>query len=207
MEDLWLKFAKRLQALSSTGLSYCKDEYDKERYEEILQISLEMIALIGDVPIQRIEELLTMHSKGYVTPKIDVRGAVFQDEKILLVREKSDGLWTLPGGFADVGLSAAENIEKEIREEASISVTARKLYAVRHKSMGKYKDDARDFYKLFFLCDKSDSAQVRAGLETTEARYFSQTEIPKLSTARVVIDDLNLAWQHVKEPSMVASFD
>ncbi len=207
MEDIWLKYAKRLQALASTGLSYTSEVYDKERYDEILTIALEMISRLGDVPIERVEALLTKHSRGYVTPKIDVRGAVFQNGKILLVQEKSDNLWALPGGFADVGLSAGQNIEKEIKEEANIQVKATKLFAVRYKSIGKYQNDAHDFYKLFFLCEQTHAGNVSEGLETSDARYFSQHEIPPLSTGRVLKDDLLLAWHHIQNPLTPTSFD
>jgi hypothetical protein len=103
MEDQWLKWAKRLQAIASTGLHFSKEDFDRERYREVATIAHSMLASLGNIPVERIEGLLSDFAKGYATPKIDVRGAVIDDEKVLLVREKSDGLWTLPGGFADVG--------------------------------------------------------------------------------------------------------
>ena len=137
-------------------MAYANDNYDKERYAEISEIATQMIAYLGYVPIERIQNLLSKHSKGYATPKVDVRGAVFKNDKILLVQEKSDNLWTLPGGFADVGFSAAENIEKEIKEGAGINVKAQRIYSIRHKAKGSFKQDARDFYKLYFICDQID---------------------------------------------------
>src|SRR5215471_19075679 len=153
MEDQWLTWAKRLQAIASTGLHFSKDDFDRQRYRDVAAIAQSMLASLGNIPIERIEGLLSDFAKGYATPKIDVRGAVIEDGKILLVREKSDGCWTLPGGFADVGRSAAENVVKEMQEEAGIAVSARGLYAVRHKAKRPYDPDARDFYKLFFLCE------------------------------------------------------
>jgi NUDIX domain len=105
---------------------------------------------LGNIPIKRIEGLLSDFAKGYATPKIDVRGAVIEDGKVLLVRERSGGLWTLPGGFADVGLSATENVIKEIHEEAGIRTSVTSLYSVRHKAKQIYDPDIRDFYKMFF---------------------------------------------------------
>ncbi|HEX4271619.1 MAG TPA: NUDIX hydrolase N-terminal domain-containing protein, partial [Rhizomicrobium sp.] len=105
MEPQWLAHAKRLQAIASTGLHFTRDPFDKERYEGVGQIANEMLAALGNVPIQRIEGLVSDFARGYATPKIDVRGALVEDDAILLVRERSDGLWTLPGGYADVGLS------------------------------------------------------------------------------------------------------
>lgn len=207
MENIWLKYAKRLQALSSTGLFFTKDEYDRERYEEILNISLEMMSLIGEIPIERIENLVTNHSKGYVTPKVDVRGAVFQDEKILLVKEKSDGRWTLPGGFAEVGLSPAQNIEKEIKEEAGIDTRAKRLFSIRHKPKRGYDQDIREFYKLFFICEKSNDELTNPGLETSEVKFFAKNEIPPLSTSRVIEEDLMLAWRFSELKIREAVFD
>jgi len=207
VENTWLVFAKRLHALSSTGIHFTKDEFDKERYEEIQSIAAQMMSLIGEIPIQRIHDLVTTHSKGYVTPKIDVRGAVFLEDKLLLVREKSDGLWTLPGGFADVGLSAAQNIAKEIEEEAGIKTSARMLYQIRHKSKGAYDPDIRDFYKLFFVCEQLDEGGPSAGVETDEARYFDQSDLPPLSTGRVSEHDIELAWQFNRQEAYITAFD
>jgi len=207
MESQWLNYAKRLQALSTTGIAFTKDQYDKERYEEILGISLEMMSIIGEIPIERIENLVTKHSKGYVTPKVDVRGAVFRNHKILLVQEKSDGLWSLPGGFADVGLSAAQNVEKEIKEEAGIRTRAKQIFSVRHKSKGTFDQDIRDFYKLYFICEEDSDREVSPGLETSQVGFFSQNEIPPLSTSRVIEEDLFLAWKFLNQDMNQTVFD
>lgn len=207
MEPVWITYAKRLQAIASTGLHYCKDEFDKERYGEIAEIASAMLADIGNVPIERIAGLVSDFAKGYATPKVDVRGAVIEDGKILLVREHSDGLWTLPGGFADVGRSAAENVQKEILEEAGMRVVARRLYGVRHKAKRPYDPDARDFYKLFFLCDRADEAQPTTGLETSEARFFPRRALPPLSRGRVIEQDIEAAFSHAEGGLQPAFFD
>lgn len=207
MENLWLSYAKRLHSIATTGLTYSRDVYDEERYSEVLKIAGEMMSFIGHVPIERIHNLLSENSKGYTTPKVDVRGAVFKGGKILLVQEKSDKKWTLPGGFADVGLSASENIEKEIREEAGISAKARSIYSIRHKAKGDFSQDARDFYKIYFLCDQSGNRSLCPGSETMDARYFDQDEIPPLSTGRVIEEDLRLAWHFRENPQKSLFFD
>ncbi len=207
MENRWLSLAKRLQSIASTGLEFTKDGYDKERYEEISKIALSMLSDISCVPIVRIESLVSPHAKGYDTPKIDIRAAVFEEEKILLVKEKSDGLWTLPGGYADVGLSPAENIEKEVQEEAGITVRASHLYSVRHKAKGNYDADVRDFYKLYFLCESVGNQGLAPGPETLDVQFFDKDNIPPLSTGRVVMDDLRLAWEFSKSSSKQTSFD
>ena len=194
MENRWLAQAKRLQAIASTGLHYTRDEFDRERYREIADIANAMLADLGNVPIARIEGLVSEFAKGYATPKVDVRGALIEDGKILLVREKSDGKWALPGGFADIGRSAAENVAKELHEEAGVSVSVRSLYAVRHMAKGPYEPDARDFYKLFFLCDREDCDAPAAGLETIDAAFFARSELPELSPARVLPGDIEAAF-------------
>jgi len=207
MEDQWLGYAKRLQAIASTGLHFCKDEYDRERFEEVGAIANAMMAALGNVPIQRIAGLVSDFAKGYATPKVDVRGALIEDDHVLLVRERSDGRWTLPGGFADVGLSAAQNIEKEVREEAGLSVSARILYSVRHKAKRPYEPDARDFYKMFFLCERIDQAAPSAGLETSEARFFHRDRLPELSAGRVLESDIQAAFAYCGDETRLTSFD
>lgn len=207
METQWLTFAKRLQAIASTGLHFCRDEFDRERYGEIADIADEMLATIGNVPIERIQGLVSDFAKGYATPKVDVRGAVVEDDAILLVRERSDGLWTLPGGFADVGYSAAQNVEKEIWEEAGLRVSARRLYGVRHKAKQPYAPDARDFYKMFFLCDRNDASAPQAGNETVEAGFFRLDNLPALSTGRVIESDIHAAFIFASDGRKPAFFD
>lgn len=207
MENQWLTYAKKLQSIASTGLHYTSDEFDKERYDEILQISLEMMSNLSNIPVEHIDEILSKHSKGHATPKVDVRGAVFKDNQILLVKEKSDGLWTLPGGFADIGITASQNIEKEIKEEATLNVKAQKLYAIKHKASWAYKEDARDFYKLFFICKQLEDTLPKAGAEVSDVGFFSIDNIPPLSTGRVIESDIHEAFSHAKKNIVEASFD
>lgn len=207
MEDQWLTFAKRLQAIASTGIHFSKDEYHLERFDEIGEIANAMLADLGNVPIERIPGLVSDFAKGYATPKVDVRGALIEDDHVLLVRERTDGRWTLPGGFADVGLSAAQNVEKEIREEAGLTVTASRLYSVRHKAKQPYEPDARDFYKMFFLCERSDSEAPCSGAETSEARFFRDDRLPELSLGRVTEADIQAAFASHRGEAGAASFD
>ena len=207
MEDNWLAHAKRLQALASSGIGFSQDQYDIERYEEIAGIANRMMAEIGQVPISRIESLVSPFADGYATPKIDVRAAIFHVGKVLLVKEKTDGLWTMPGGYADVGLSAMENVEKEVFEEANLKVRASHMIAVRHKAKGDYAEDVRDFYKMFFLCELAEQAEPRAGMETEAAAYFDLGEIPALSKGRVIEEDIHNAWRFSQSDKKITTFD
>ena len=207
MENRWLAYAKRLQALAGSGLHYNDIEFDRERYAEIGEIAQAMMADLGDVPVERIPGLFPDYAKGYSTPSIDVRGAVVEDGKLLLVREKMDGLWTLPGGFSDVGLSAAANVVKEVEEEAGITVRADKPYAVLHKASRPYPPDALDSYKFFFLCSREDRTPPVAGSEASDAGFFAPGEIPQLSLQRVIDADIKRAFEVAADPDRPVLFD
>ncbi|MFK9005214.1 NUDIX hydrolase [Pseudomonas pergaminensis] len=207
MENTWLAQAKRLQALASTGLHFCTDDFERERLEEIAEIAHSMLAQLGNVPLERITGLVTDFAQRYSTPMIDVRGAVIEGDRILLVRELTDGCWALPGGYADIGLSAAENIVKEIREEAGLAVTARALYSVTHKAKGLYRPDVRDFYKLYFLCEPVDQSAPMAGFETTEVGFFRLDELPPLSRGRTIESDLEAAFAFHRGETTSTLFD
>lgn len=207
MESKWLSQAKRLQAIASTGLHFSKDEFDRERYQQVADIANAMLANLADVPITRIPGLVSDFAKGYATPKVDVRGALIEDGKILLVRERSDGRWTLPGGFADVGRSASENVVTEMREEAGLTVRATQLYSVRHKAKAAYDPDARDFYKLFFLCERLGAMTIKAGSETSEVGLFAPDALPELSRGRTIESDINAAFAFKAGDQRLAMFD
>lgn len=206
MEDQWLVWAKRLSALADTGLHYCRDKFDRERYEEVAEIATSMMAALGDIPIGRVN-LALGDSEGHVTPKIDVRAAIIDDGKILLVKEKMDGHWTMPGGYAEIGLSAAENTIKEVWEEAGVRVEANRLYAIRHKARHAYPADVLDFYKLFFLCKRLDDAPLDPGHEVFDAAYFSPTELPPLSEPRVIARDITDAFEFYADPQRPSIID
>lgn len=207
MESHWLTQAKRLQAIASTGLHFCRDPFDRERYQEIADIAHGLLAQLGNVPLERITGLVSDFAQRYSTPMVEVRGALIENDKILLVREENDERWALPGGYADVGLSAAENIVKEIREEAGLEVAVQALYCVRHKAKGPYKADARDFYKLYFLCTRLDQSAPRAQGETTDAGFFALDALPELSQGRTVERDLEEAFAFQRGDTTLTLFD
>lgn len=207
MEPSWLSHAKRLQALAATGLHYDNNAFDSDRYREIAAIAQAMLADLGQVPLERIADLVPDPAHGYVTPKVDVRAAVIAGDTVLLVREASDGGWTLPGGFADVGLAPARNAAKEVWEEAGIKVRATRLYAVRHKASNPYPPDPIDFYKLFFLCERLDDAMPQAGHETTGAQFFRRDALPPFSRGRTIEADIEAAFAAAADPALPAVFD
>ena len=206
-ESNWLRRARRLHALGVTGQYFSDDDFDRERYEEIAQIALAMLADVGGLPIERVAALFAEDSAGYSTPRIDVRGALIEGDSVLLVQEKRDGLWTLPGGFADVGYSAAENVAKEVSEEANLAVRVSRMYAIRHKAKHPFNPDLRDFYKLYFLCERTDTQAPAPGMETAGAEFFSRHNLPPLSRGRVIEADIELAFEAAANPQMATVFD
>ncbi len=150
--DRQLHWARRLQAMAQTGLTYCKDPYDIERYEALRGIAYEMLAAHSDAPVERVRDLFAGES-GHATPKVDVRAVVFRDDAMLLVRERSDGRWTLPGGWADVGETPAEAVVREVYEESGYRTRAAKLLAVYDRDRHGHPPRPFYVYKLFFRCD------------------------------------------------------
>lgn len=207
MEDSFLTWIKRAQALSATGVHFAASDFDRERYEELVLLTHQMLARLGDVPLSAVSQTFSDVGEGYSTPKVDVRGAVIRDGRILLVQEKFDGLWTMPGGYADTGISPADNIVKEIAEEASIAVRVLRLFAVLHKARHNYATDARDFYKLFFLCEQTDDAEAATGPETSDVGWFDPDALPELSTGRTIEMNVFDAFRYSNDSGLLTRFD
>ena len=181
MNNIQLDLIIELQSLAQAGLAYCKDAYDKERYERIREISAEMMANISDMPVNTVKDLFCNES-GYQTPKIDTRAAIFKDDKILLVRE-NNGKWSLPGGWCDVNVSVAENTVKEVKEEAGLDVVAEHIIAVQDWRKHNVVNYAYGVCKTFILCAVIGGSFVE-NIETTEYDYFSEDNLPELSAEK-----------------------
>src|ERR1700733_1673643 len=149
----WLTWTKRLQAIAQTGLTFTRDQYDRERYEELRAIAAEMMAAGSGMPDSEKVLDLFRGEYGYATPKIEVRGAVVRQGQILLVREREDGGWTMPGGWADVGESPTEMVVREVKEESGFDVVPRKLAALFDRNKHPHPPVATHAYKLYFLCE------------------------------------------------------
>lgn len=172
----WLQWAREIQAIAQTGETYTLNEWQSQRYQRLMEISAEIISEHTSHSVETIAESFKMQP-GYATPKVDVRGAVFREEKILLVREKMDGGWTMPGGWADVGDSPAQGAEREVWEESGFHVKARKVIGVYDAN----RTPPLELYhavKLVFLCDIMDGEAATSN-ETTEVGFFGQDEIPQ----------------------------
>ena len=205
-EPKWLSWARELQALAQTGLTFTTDSHDRLRYQRLRAIAAEMYAAGSGVPLERISALFEQ-DLGYPTPKVDVRGAVFRDRRILLVREISDGGWTLPGGWADVNQSAKECVEREIQEESGFEARALKLAAVwDYRRQGHVYSHPYYIYKLFFVCELTGGA-ARPSIETSEVGFFALEQLPKLSLGRVTPAQIARMFEHWRHPGLMTEFD
>ena len=205
-EPAWLVLARELQAHAQTGLHFAGDDYARERYRRIAEIANLLLAEGFAVEPQALGAQLPLQ-EGYATPQIDVRGAIFRGDEVLLVRELADGKWALPGGWADVHISAAQNVVKEIEEEAGIRAGAVKLTGCYDRRRHPYHPPApRHCYKLYFLCEHL-SGEPRAGDETLAAGFFPLDALPELSQGRVIEAHIREAHRHSREPGLPVAFD
>lgn len=176
MNDRILDWAMKIQSIAQTGLAYCRDEFDRERYTELRELSAKMLAERTELPVGRVRELFCGES-GYQTPKLDTRAAIVEDGRILLVRER-DGRWALPGGWCDVDRSVAENTVKEALEETGLTVEAERLIAVQDWRRHNACNYIYGIIKIFVLC-RAIGGEFAQNIETTETAYFSAEELPE----------------------------
>jgi ADP-ribose pyrophosphatase YjhB (NUDIX family) len=205
-EPNWLLWATELQAIAQTGLSFSSDRYDLERYRRLRAIAVAMLASGSGTSVERISALFEQ-DLGYPTPKVDVRGAVFRDQRILLVREISDGRWALPGGWADVNQSARECVEREIQEESGFQARAIKLAAVLdYRRQGHVYSHPYSIYKLFFICELTGGS-ASPSRETSAAEFFALERLPELSLSRVTTAQVARMFVHLHQPDLMTEFD
>ena len=191
-EPDWLKYAKKIQAIAQAGLAYSKDKFDIERFQQLLEISAEIFSRHTNIGRQTVIDIFQKES-GYPTPKIDVRAVVFQDEKILLVREKIDGKWALPGGWADSHLSIRENLIKEAKEEAGATIKPLKIIAIHDRKKHNQPPLPHGVYKIFVLCELL-KFEFKANIETAEAGFFDREKLPDLSLGRNSIEQIEICF-------------
>ncbi|MGC9955144.1 MAG: NUDIX hydrolase [Rhizomicrobium sp.] len=207
MQPKWLLWARELQAAAQSGLAYAESPYDRARYADMQALAARMMAEGSGADLSVIEGLFAQQT-GYATPKVDVRGAIFREQSILLVSEKLDnGRWTMPGGFADVNEAPSESLMREVREEAGYIVTVRKLAAVYDRDKhGHPQPYPFHIYKLVFLCDIVGECE-KSDLETGEARFFPLDALPELSQARTLPWQIHRMYEHLQSPYLPADFD
>lgn len=188
-----LDICRRLLALSQSGLHFTRDEFDRERYREIIALAGELARCQGQ-SAERVHAAWFVED-GYATPKIDVRGAVFRDDEVLLVREMQDGLWSLPGGWADINDTPSGAIEKEIEQETGFTARAVKLAAVQDRRLHNHPQYLFHVWKLLFVCEIT-GGELRTSYETTDVGFFPLSALPPLSTGRITRAQIELLHRH-----------
>ncbi|MHA6802273.1 NUDIX hydrolase [Salinifilum ghardaiensis] len=205
--ELIRRQALALLATAQNGLTYARDPYDRDRYEQVRRSAEELMELVSDGGAEQVHRIVALDS-GYATPKIDVRGGLFGgDGEVLLVQERSDGRWTLPGGWCDVLESPSEAVAKEVREEAGITVDVDKLVAVLDREkQGHRPHFAFHVHKFFFLCRQRERFALDS-VETSSADWFPLDALPPLSHSRVLETQLHLMHRHWRDRTLPAEFD
>jgi ADP-ribose pyrophosphatase YjhB (NUDIX family) len=200
-----IEWIRKVQAIAQNGLAFTSDPFDRERYQQLQELAESALHTELDVPLERARALWE-GEHGYATPKVDVRGAVFEAERVLLVRERSDGRWTLPGGWVDVNDAPSQAVAREILEESGYQARAVKLAALVDKNRHAHPPGVHHIYKLLFLCELL-GGQPATGTETDAVAFFPLTALPELSTGRILKSQIQRLYQHQLDRTLPTDFD
>lgn len=205
MEPKWLEWAKQLQSIAQAGLTYSKDVYDIERFEQIRDLSIDILSQYTEMDHTIIRDLFA-NETGYATPKVDVRAVVFRENKILMVKENMDNAWALPGGWGDIGLTPSEVVVKEVKEESGFDVKAIKLLGILDKKCHPHPPSPYHVYKIFIQCEIV-GGQAEEGMETSEVGFFAEDDLPPLSVARNTEAQIKWSFKYLHNSQKPAQFD
>lgn len=201
----WLEWAREIQGLCQTGLAFATTDYEIQRYTRLNEIAAEIVASQTNESLEALVKNFSAQP-GYATAKIDVRGAVVRDGKILLVQERRDERWAMPGGWADVGDIPSEMVAREVWEESGFEVVPRKVLAVFDANRGGRPLEFFHAYKIIFLCEIT-GGEARPSDETTDVRFFRFDELPPLSMQRTNEKHLAEVRAHLGDECRPAAFD
>lgn len=201
-----LVIASRIRALSQTGLVYASDEYNTERYDELLTLSNKITALVTNNQLSDIEGCYRVEN-DYVTPKVDIRAVVFNNQnEILLVQERADGKWAIPGGWADVGFSPSEIAVKEVKEETGLNIKPIRVVAIHDKRCHAHPPAPHYAYKIFILCELL-GGEFTSAFDILDKGFFPQVNIPPLSEERTIMSQIDLMFEYKNNPNKPAEID
>jgi ADP-ribose pyrophosphatase YjhB (NUDIX family) len=200
-----LDWARKVQAIAQTGLAFTHDPFDRERYTQLSELVASILSSELDIPLTRAKAFWE-GEEGYATPKVDVRGGIFEGDRVLLVRERSDGRWTLPGGWVDVNDSPSGAVAREVFEESGYRARAVKLAALVDKRRHPHPPGIHHIFKLFFLCERT-GGEATVSVETDAVQFFPVSALPELSTGRVLASQIERLYQHQLHPELPTDFD
>jgi ADP-ribose pyrophosphatase YjhB (NUDIX family) len=200
-----LRWGQRIQALAQTGLTFSKDPFDRDRYQELRELALEMVESASGAPRDELRAVFAA-SLGYPTPKVDVRAVVFRGDELLLVKEARTAAWTFPGGWADIGDTPSLAAERETFEESGYRVRAVKLLALFDKSRHDHPPSIDYSYKVLVACSLLGGAPATSH-ETAGVGFFARGSVPELDTHRTTAGQIEVAWRHHDDPARPTDFD
>ncbi len=205
MDPTWLQWAKTLQSIAQNGLTFAQDPYDRERYTQLQRVAAEIMSSHSGANFAQVLDLF-QREQGYATPKVDVRAAVFRNNEILIVLEREDGRWSLPGGWADVGETPSEMAEREVLEESGYRTRAMRVLAIYDRDRRGHPPLPFHVYKIFLQCDLVDK-NPKPNAECADAAFFPEGKLPELSLARVTEAEVARMFEHLYDPLLPADFD
>ena len=200
-----LEWARAAQAIAQNGLAFTRDPFDRERYTQLAELVATLLSAELKIPVVEARAFWE-GERGYATPKVDVRGGVFAEDRVLLVRERADGRWTLPGGWVDVNDAPSEAVAREIYEESGYRARAVKLAALLDKNRHPHPPGVHHIYKLFFVCELT-GGNPAASNETDAVDFFPVSSLPELSSGRVLAPQIERLYEHRLDPGLPTDFD
>ncbi len=205
MENRWLHWVSELQSIAQAGLTFTDNQYDIDRYSRIRDLTVEILHRYTETDHNKIRDLFASES-GYQTPKVDIRAAVFKNEKILMVREKIDGAWSLPGGWADVNTSVSESAARECLEEAGALVKPKRIIAIHLANKHNNPSFVYTIYKIIVECELIEY-KFKDNTETLDSGFFDLNELPVLSYERITPEQIKLCFDAKKYKIFEPVFD
>ncbi|MDR1720557.1 MAG: NUDIX hydrolase [Dysgonamonadaceae bacterium] len=203
-QPLWLDWAKELQFIAQAGLTYSKDDFDRERFTRIREIAAEIISHKSGLSMERVKNLFC-NEEGFQTPKLDTRAAIFKEDKILLVKEKN-GFWSLPGGWVDINQTIKTNTEKEVKEEAGLEVEADRIIALQDRNLHNSPPYAYNVCKVFVLC-RIKGGRFQPNIETIDSKYFALSELPLLAEEKNTAEQVAMCFSAYQNEDWKILFD
>jgi ADP-ribose pyrophosphatase YjhB (NUDIX family) len=200
-----LEEIKRIKAIADIGLLYASNGYEKERYEELKDIAFRLLSQLSDYPPHELKSAFHLVEE-YPTAKVDIRAFVVWDEKVLMVRESSDGKWSLPGGWADIGYSPKETVVKEVKEETGLDVRPLHVLAVYDKKMHAHPPQQFYVYKIILYCELLTN-EIKKGFDVLDVNFFALHDLPELSENRILKTQIERAYQKITDGDKEADFD
>jgi ADP-ribose pyrophosphatase YjhB (NUDIX family) len=201
--DLLIKLAMELQSIAQNGLTYTKDQYDKERFERVREISALILSMKTGFPIEKVKDVFCSET-GYQTPKIETRAAMFNKNKILLVKEQEK--WSLPGGWVDYNETIASSTIKEVKEEAGLDIIPIRIIAIQNRNDHNFPKFAYGICKVFMLCSIT-SGSFQPNTETTESGFFSLDELPILDESKTIYNQVQMCFKSFSSEKWEVVFD